>query len=69
MEGTTYLFVAGLLDDGFSVFSVADDGTVINTTNVSDNNDLKIRKPGQITTAEVKWKALFFRDRRFRSWV
>ena len=36
--GTTYLFVTGYNDDGFSMFSVADDGTLMNTTNVSDDS-------------------------------
>ena len=45
--------MTGLLDDGFSVFSVADDGTLVNTTNVSDDGDLLLDAARGVTTAEV----------------
>jgi 6-phosphogluconolactonase (cycloisomerase 2 family) len=51
--GTTYLFVTGRDDDGVSVFSVADDGTLANVDNVSDDATLELAGPGSVTTAVV----------------
>jgi hypothetical protein len=51
--GTTYLFVTGRDDDGVSVFSVADDGTLANVDNVSDDATLELAGPGGVTTAVV----------------
>ena len=51
--GTTYLFVTGFYDDGFSVFRIADDGTVMNTANVSDDGDLLLSGANGVTTTEV----------------
>ena len=53
---TTYLFVTGVADDGFSMFRVTDDGSVMNTTNVSDTgfpndgdpNTLKIKGSSEL---------------------
>ena len=51
--GTTYLFVTGIIDNGFSVFRVASDGTLVNTANVGDSGDLKLSGAAGITTVEV----------------
>ena len=66
--GTTYLFVTGSTDKGFSVFSVADDGTLMNTTNVSDTgsindrnaNTLKLEGAAGVATAEIDEKHYLF---------
>ena len=50
---TTYLFVAGEFDDGVSVFSVANNGSLNNVTNVSDDNSLLLGEAYSVTTAEV----------------
>ncbi|MGH6735213.1 MAG: hypothetical protein ACRECX_03930 [Methyloceanibacter sp.] len=41
--GTTYLFAAGLSDNGVSVFRVEDDGTLTNVDNVSDDATLQLQ--------------------------
>ena len=53
VSGTTYLFVAGQLDDGISVFSVGDGGGLSNVTNVSDGGSLELDGAWAVTTAEV----------------
>ena len=50
---TTYLFVAGWIDDGVSVFSVADDGTLASVYNISDGGDLELDGARGVTTAVV----------------
>jgi 6-phosphogluconolactonase (cycloisomerase 2 family) len=51
--GTTYLFVAGLDDNGVSIFSVAADGTLTNVANVSDDATLELGAPFTTATAVV----------------
>ena len=51
--GTTYLFAAGLNDDGVSVFSVAADGSLTNVANVTDDATLELDFPGGVTTAAI----------------
>ena len=51
--GTTYLFVAGRYDDGVSVFSVANNGSLNNVNNVNDDSSLKLDGARSVTTAEV----------------
>ena len=53
--GMTYLFVAGSVDDGVSVFSVANNGSLTNVDNVSDDSDSSLELDGarSVTTAEV----------------
>ena len=53
IDGNHYLFVAGQDDDGVSMFSVADDGTLVNTTNVNDDGNLELNGANEVTTAEV----------------
>jgi 6-phosphogluconolactonase (cycloisomerase 2 family) len=49
--GTTYLFVAGTVDNGVSVFSVAANGTLTNVFNVNDDATLKLAGAYDLTTA------------------
>ena len=60
--GRTYLFVAGFLDDGFSVFVVRDNGSLVSVANVSDqqNEDLKLAGTEEIAIAEVGGKTYLF---------
>ena len=44
--GTTYLFAAGQLDDGISVFSVAANGVLTNVDNIDDAEDAALRLDG-----------------------
>ena len=60
IDGTTYLFVTGYTDNGFSVFSVANDGQLSNVANVSDGGDLNLRKAEEITTAQINGKNYLF---------
>ena len=48
---TTYLFVAGSLDDGVSVFSVANDGMLSSVQDVDDDDDLQLDGAFSVTTA------------------
>ncbi len=60
ISGITYLFVSGFSDDGFSVFQVADDGTLTNVDNVFDNDDLALNGAESLFTAVVDGKTLLF---------
>ena len=51
--GNTYLFVAGLVDDGVSVFAVAPDGTLTNVDNVSDDATRELNGAIGVTTAVI----------------
>ena len=53
VSDTTYLFVAGLLDNGVSVFRVGDTGALANVTNVSEAGSLELLGAQSVTTAEV----------------
>ena len=50
---TTYLFVAGALDDGVSVFSVGNNGNLTSITNVSDDANLKLDGARSLTTTLI----------------
>jgi 6-phosphogluconolactonase (cycloisomerase 2 family) len=60
VNGTTYLFVAALLDNGVSVFSVANDGTLTNVDNVTDAGALELNAAASVTTAEVNGTTYLF---------
>ena len=60
VDGNHYLFVTGEEDNGFSVFRIADDGTLSNATNVSDGGDLELDGAKGVTTAEVDGKHYLF---------
>ena len=49
----TYLFVAGYLDSGVSVFEVLSDGSLRNTYNIEDNADLRLIGAVFVTTAQI----------------
>jgi 6-phosphogluconolactonase (cycloisomerase 2 family) len=57
IAGTTYLFVAGQVDDGVSVFAVAADGSLINFANVTDGGALELNGASSVTTAFVGGKS------------
>ena len=50
---TTYLFVTGINDDGVSVFSVANDGTLASVHNVTDDATLQLNGARGVGTAVV----------------
>jgi 6-phosphogluconolactonase (cycloisomerase 2 family) len=58
--GTTYLFVAGLADDGVSVFSVAADGTLANVDNVGDDATRELIGAIGVTTAAIAGTTYLF---------
>ncbi len=51
--GTPYLFVAGFTDDGVSVFSIANDGTLSNVDNVTDDATLALNGAFSVTTETI----------------
>jgi 6-phosphogluconolactonase (cycloisomerase 2 family) len=51
--GATYLFVAGYVNDGVSVFSVAPDGALTDVRTVTDGGQLELDGPAGVTTAVV----------------
>jgi 6-phosphogluconolactonase (cycloisomerase 2 family) len=60
VNGTTYLFVGGFDDDGVSVFSVANDGTVTNVDNVADDSSLLLDGTSSLTTSVVEGTTFLF---------
>ena len=60
VDGTTYLFVAGSLDDGVSVFSVANNGLLTNRANVTDAGTLELDGALSVTTAVVDGTTCLF---------
>jgi Ca2+-binding RTX toxin-like protein len=51
--GNVFLFAAGGVDDGVSVFNVAANGTLVNTANVTDDATLKLDGASDVATAVV----------------
>ena len=49
----TYLFVAGKLDSGVSVFRVASDGRLTNVYNVADDTTLNLNGAASVTTSQI----------------
>ena len=58
--GTTFLFAAGRLDDGVSVFQVTATGFLQNIDNVVDNIDRELAGVQVLTTAVVAGKTFLF---------
>ena len=52
-NGSTFLFAAGGLDSGISVFSVAANGTLTNVDNVSDDGTLKLLGASSLNTVNI----------------
>ncbi|MGH6735356.1 MAG: M10 family metallopeptidase C-terminal domain-containing protein [Methyloceanibacter sp.] len=55
IAGTTYLFAAGALDDGVSVFAVAADGSLVHMASIDDSlsPDLELDNAFHLTTSVV----------------
>jgi Ca2+-binding RTX toxin-like protein len=51
--GNVFLFAAGGVDDGVSVFNVAANGSLVNTSNVTDDATLKLDGASDVATAVV----------------
>jgi 6-phosphogluconolactonase (cycloisomerase 2 family) len=60
VAGTTYLFVASLVDDGVSVFSVAADGNLANVENVVDGGARELDAASDVATAVVAGATYLF---------
>ena len=58
----TFLFVAGRIDDGLSVFDVSSDGTLTNVDNIDDIDDIDYNLNGaaSVTTAQISDKTFLF---------
>ena len=62
VNGSSYLFVAGQMDGGVSVFSVGDNGTLANVDNVADTDDPDYLLAGvtSVAVAEVGGSSYLF---------
>ena len=58
--GTNYLFAAGLSDNGMSVFSIGNDGSLDNVLNVPDGGDLLLGSASFVNTVEVDGTTYLF---------
>ncbi len=58
--GITYLFVAGIVDNGVSVFSVADDGSLTSALNINHGGALKLANARSVTTTKVDGSTYLF---------
>nr|MCH9665117.1 hypothetical protein [Gammaproteobacteria bacterium] len=67
--GRTYLFTAGFRDDGVSVFSVNDDGSLTSVFDVTDGGNLELDGANSVTTAEVGGRTYLFATGYFDSGV
>ncbi|MCH9665633.1 MAG: beta-propeller fold lactonase family protein [Gammaproteobacteria bacterium] len=57
---SSYLFVAGQVDDGVSVFRVTNDGRLANVANVVDNGNYELDGAISLTVAEVGGSSYLF---------
>ena len=60
VSSTTYLFVAGFLDNGVSVFSVASDGALIPVFDIGDDGPLELNRARSVSTAVVSSTTYLF---------
>ena len=60
IDGTTYLFVAGYIDHGVSVFSVDKAGQLNNVDNTSDHGDLELLGASSVTTTIIDGGTFLF---------
>jgi Ca2+-binding RTX toxin-like protein/6-phosphogluconolactonase (cycloisomerase 2 family) len=51
--GTTYVFAAGSIDDGVSVFSMGTDGSLTNVANIADSGTVNLNGAQSLATAVV----------------
>ena len=58
--GETYLFVAGQVDDGVSVFQIKSGGILSNVHNVSDSGSFELDGANSVTTASVGGETYLF---------
>ena len=58
--GETYLFVAGQVDNGVSVFQIKSGGILSNVHNVSDGGSLELKAANSVTTALVGAETYLF---------
>ena len=59
VNGTAYLFVAGRVDDGISVFSIANDGTLTNVANL-DNSGGDLDQPQSLSVEVIDGTTFLF---------
>ncbi len=69
IDSTTYLFVAGELDDGVSVFKVGAGAQLTNVDNVTDDATLELNGASSVTTAVVSGATYLFVAGRFDNGV
>ncbi len=60
INGSTYLFVSALFDNGVSVFRVSNSGKLDNVENISDGGSLELRGANSVHTAVVGGKTFLF---------
>ena len=62
IDGTAYIFAAGFADDGVSSYSLAADGSLTNTDNVDDGEDVDLLLEGvhALATAVVGTRTFLF---------
>ena len=65
VSNTTYLFVAGLQDDGVSVFRVASDGALTPVFDIDDDGTLQLNGATSLSTAVVSDTTYLFVSGRF----
>lgn len=53
VDGTTYLYVVGSSEHGLSVFSVANDGSLTNVHNITDNPNIYLNGASNIESAVI----------------
>ncbi|OSP54243.1 DUF4347 domain-containing protein [Pseudoruegeria sp. SK021] len=58
--GKTYLFAAGTLDDGISVFSINSNGILTNVFNVSDTSTMNLDAVSSLSTITANGQTLLF---------
>ena len=60
VSDTTYLFVAGNVDDGVSVFSVASAGALTSVSKITDDPTLQLNGDSSVSTAVVSGTTYLF---------
>lgn len=60
IDGTVFLYAAGAIDSGVSVFSVAANGTLTNVSNVSDTDSIALSRANGVDTAMIDGSPFVF---------